>query len=141
MRRRALLAAALLAPLAARAQQLPPPAVPIAALNQGLLTIMHEGKSTPFAKRVSEIKPLVEQAFDLPQILQSSVGLRWSSFSQQQKDELMEAFSRWTIATWVSNFDTYEGETFKISPTVRASGQDQVVQTEIVPQSGSPTRL
>jgi phospholipid transport system substrate-binding protein len=141
MRRRAFLTAAVLTPLAARAQQLPPPAVPIAALNQGLLAIMHEGKAAPFAKRVSEIKPLVEQAFDLQQILQNSVGLRWASFSQQQKDDLFEAFTRWTIATWVSNFDTYDGETFNISPNPRTVGQDQVVQTQIVPRTGTPTRL
>jgi len=141
MRRRAFLAAALLAPLAARAQQLPPPALPIAALNQGLLAIMHEGRGTPFAKRVSEIQPLVEQAFDLQQILQNSVGLRWGSFSQQQKDDLMEAFTRWTVATWVANFDTYDGETFKIAPNLRTVGPDQVVQTQIVPKSGTPTRL
>ena len=141
MRRRAFLAAALLAPLVARAEQLPPPAVPIAALNEGLLSIMHEGKSTAFAKRAGRIQPLVEQAFDLQQILQSSVGVRWGSFSQQQKDDLLEAFTRWTVATWVSNFDTFEGETFRISPNLRTAGQDQVVQTQIVPQNGSPTRL
>jgi len=141
MKRRTFLAAALLAPLIARAEQLPAPAIPIAALNQGLLSIMHQGKSTPFPKRAAEIQPLVEQAFDLTQILQSSVGLRWGAFSQQQKDDLLEAFTRWTVATWVSNFDTYEGETFNISPNLHTIGHDQVVQTQIVPQSGTPTRL
>jgi phospholipid transport system substrate-binding protein len=141
MKRRAFLAAVLLAPLAGRAQQLPPPAAPIAALNQGLLQIMHEGKATPFATRAKQLQPLVEQAFDLTQILQNSVGLRWAQFTQQQKHDLLEAFSRWTVATWVSNFDTYDGEVFNVAPTLRAVGQDQVVQTEIVPKAGSSTRL
>jgi phospholipid transport system substrate-binding protein len=141
MKRRAVLVAALLAPRAAQAQQLPPPAAPIAALNQGLLQIMHEGKATPFATRAGQIKPLVEQAFDLQLILQNSVGLRWAQFTPQQKQDLLGAFTRWTVATWVANFDTFDGEVFNIAPDLRVVGQDQVVQTEIVPQTGSSTRL
>ena len=140
MKRRLLIALVLLAPVAAHAD-LPAPAVPIAALNQGLLSIMHEGKSTPFATRVQQLQPLVEQVFDLEQVLQNSIGLRWSSFDAQQKQDLLEAFTRWTVATWVSNFDTYNGEVFKISPNLRKVGSDEIVQTEIVPQNGSSTRL
>ena len=144
MIRRGFLAfALLLAPLAAHAQTqpLPPPAQPIAALNQGLLQIMHEGRSTPFATRAQQLLPLVQQSFNLPLILQNSVGLRWAAFSPQQKDDLLEAFTRWTVATWVSNFDSYDGETFQISPTGRKLGTDDIVQTTIVPREGRPTRL
>jgi phospholipid transport system substrate-binding protein len=140
MKRRLLIALFLLAPFAAHAD-VSGPAVPIAALNQGLLTIMHEGHSTPFATRVQQLQPIVEQVFDLEQVLQNSIGLRWSSFDPQQKQDLLEAFTRWTVATWVSNFDTYKGEVFRISPTLRKVGADEIVQTEIVPQSGSATRL
>jgi phospholipid transport system substrate-binding protein len=140
MKRRFLIASILLAPFAAHAD-VSGPAVPIAALNQGLLTIMHEGHSTPFATRAKQLQPIVEQVFDLEQVLQNSIGLRWSSFDPQQKQDLLEAFTRWTVATWVSNFDTYNGEEFRISPNLRKVGADEVVQTEIVPQSGSPTRL
>ena len=140
MKRRFLIASILLAPFAAHAD-VSGPAVPIAALNQGLLTIMHQGHSTPFATRAKQLQPIVEQVFDLEQVLQNSIGLRWSSFDPQQKQDLLEAFTRWTVATWVSNFDTYNGEEFRISPNLRKVGADEIVQTEIVPHSGSPTRL
>jgi phospholipid transport system substrate-binding protein len=140
MRRRTLVALALLAPFAARAE-LPAPAAPIAALNDGLLAVMHAGKSAPFASRVQTLLPLVQQAFDLPLILQNSVGLRWPAFSPPQQQDLLDAFTRWTVATWVANFDTYDGETFQILPDLRKVGADEVVQTRIVPKSGDPTRL
>jgi phospholipid transport system substrate-binding protein len=140
MKRRTVIALALLAPFAARAD-LPAPAAPIAALNQGLLTVMHMGKSTAFAARAQVLLPLVQQAFDLEQILQNSIGLRWPSFTPPQKQDLLEAFTRWTVATWVSNFDTYDGEVFKISPNLRQVGAGEIVETEIVPRSGSSTRL
>lgn len=151
MRRREVVALTLLAslaaqaPLAARAQTqgqaLPPPAQPIAAFNQGLLQIMRAGKSTPFAPRAQQLQPLVQQVFDLTLILQNSVGLRWPSYAAQQKDDLLEAFTRWTVATWVANFNSYDGETFQISPELRRIGSDVVVRSEIVPREGKPTRL
>ena len=141
MNRRSLLALALLAPFAARAADLPAPAAPIAALNDGLVRIARAGRSTPFASRVQILQPLVEQAFDLPLILQNSVGLQWSSFTPQQKQDLLDAFTRWTIATWVANFDTDNGDSFQILPDTRTVGADQVVQTRLVPKSGEPTRL
>jgi phospholipid transport system substrate-binding protein len=140
MKRRFLIALVLMAPFAAHAD-LPAPAAPIAALNEGLLTIMHEGRSAAFAARVQQLQPAVQQAFDLEQVLQNSIGLRWPSFTPQQKQDLLEAFTRWTVATWVSNFDTYNGEVFKISPNLRNVGSDAIVETEIVPQTGNPTRL
>lgn len=140
MKRRFLIGLVLLAPFAARAD-LPASAAPIAALNEGLLSIMHEGKSTPFTTRAQQLRPLVEQAFDLEQVLQNSIGLRWPSFTPEQRQELLEAFTRWTVATWVSNFDTYNGAVFKISPNLRRAGADEIVETEIVPQTGNPTRL
>jgi phospholipid transport system substrate-binding protein len=140
MKRRALIALALLMPLAARAD-VPAPAAPIAAFNDGLLAVMRAGKATPFASRVQTLQPLVQQAFDLSLILQNSVGLRWPSFSAQQQQDLLEAFTRFTVATWVANFDSDEGDTVQVSPELRAIGADQVVQTKIVPKTGDPTRL
>jgi phospholipid transport system substrate-binding protein len=140
MRRRGLLAVALLAPFAARAE-VPAPAAPIGALDDGLLAVMHAGKAAPFASRVQTLAPLVQRAFDLPLILQNSIGLRWASFSAQQQQDLLDSFTRFTVATWVANFDSYDGETFQLLPDLRAIGADQVVQTRIVPKTGDTTRL
>jgi phospholipid transport system substrate-binding protein len=139
-KRRVLIALAVLAPFAAQAE-LPAPAAPIAAFNDGLAAAMRAGKSTPFASRLQTLQPLVEKAFDLPLILQSSVGLRWSALSAPQQQELLEAFTTFTVATWVANFDTDDGDTLQILPDLRAIGADQVVQTRIVPKTGQPTRL
>lgn len=117
------------------------PAGPIRALNDALLRIMHAGTSTPFATRAAILTPAVQSAFDLRQILQTSVGLRWSSFTPEQQAELLEVFTRYTVASYVANFDSYSGERFDVLPELRQVGKDQVVQTRIVPASGDPTRI
>lgn len=117
------------------------PAVPIAALNATLREVMKAGRATPFAARAARLRPAVERAFDLPAILAASVGPRFASFPDAAKRELLEAFTMFTVATWVGNFDTDSGERFELAPETRALGADQVVTTRIVPQSGEATRL
>lgn len=129
----------LLAPGMAAAQE--GPAAPIAGLNAALRQVMQAGRGTPFAARAATLRPAVERAFDLPAILAASVGSRFASFSDAAKRELLEAFTAFTVATWVGNFDSDAGERFELAAETRALGQDQVVTTRIVPTSGEATRL
>jgi phospholipid transport system substrate-binding protein len=139
-RRSALLLLAMAAVPAAQAEQAGP-AVPIAQLNDALLRIMRLGQGTPFAQRAAVIRPVIEQVFDLPQILRISVGPRWNSFPPAEQTKLLEVFTRYTVASYVANFDSYNGQRFEILPQTRAVGADQVVTTRLVPRSGEATRI
>ena len=88
--RRAVLLADL-APLAAHAAP-PDAAAPIEALNAGLLAAMRAGRATPFAQRYETLAPVVERAFDLPAILQASVGPRWTGLPPAQQEQLLDVF-------------------------------------------------
>ena len=115
----------------------PQAAAPIQALNQGLIAGMKAGKQTPFNQRYTALAPVIERAFDLPAILQSSVGLRWSALPPADQQRLLEAFRKFTVASYVANFDQFGGETLTLSPDTRSIGQDQVVGTRLV--SGGET--
>ena len=118
----------------------PAVAAPIAALNQGL-TALEKNAAQPFKARYDAIAPIVDQAFNLPQILKTIVGLRWSSIPAAQQQTLLEVFRQFTICNYVANFNSDSGDQFRILPVTRAVGADQVVETEIVPKSGDPTRI
>lgn len=142
MRRRAVLlalAGAALAPAVLSAEG--SPAAPVEELNDALLRIMKLGHRAPFAERAAVLRPVVEKVFDLPEILQVSVGLSWPSIPGADKTKLLEVFARYTVASYVANFDSYNGQTFAIEPQTRTVGRDQVVATKLVPRSGSPTRI
>ena len=102
---------------------------------------MHAGKATPFAQRYATLAPIVQQAFDLQTILETSVGPRWSSFPPEQQQELRTEFLHFTVASYVSNFSSFDGEKFDIDPQTRSVGTEQVVSTHIVPTSGDPSRI
>lgn len=116
-------------------------AAPIAALNRGIIAGMRAGKATPFPQRFNALAPLVEGAFDLPVILQAVVGPRWSSLPAAQQSQLLDVFRRFTVASYVSNFDAFNGEKLEVLPSSRTVGADQVVETQIVPASGAPTKI
>lgn len=115
---------------------------PIERLNDGLLQIMKEGQRTPFQQRFGLLAPIIDEIFNLPAILQESVGLSWASMPQDQKSMLEQAFRRYTVASYVNSFDSFDGQRFEIAPDTRPAGNgEQIVQTRIIPRTGSGHEL
>lgn len=115
---------------------------PIVALYEGLERMMRMGRTTPFLQRFDSLAPVVDRSFDLETILQVSIGLRWAGLDETARSTLRAAFRRFTVASYVANFDKYEGERFEILPNVRPStGGNEIVQTRIVASSGEPIKL
>jgi phospholipid transport system substrate-binding protein len=115
-------------------------AAPIAALNQGLENA-EKNSAQPFQARYDALGPIVDRAFDLPQVLKTIVGLRWSQIPANQQQTLLVTFRAFTICNYVANFNGDSGDHFRILPETRNVGADKVVETEIVPKSGDPTRI
>jgi phospholipid transport system substrate-binding protein len=129
-------------PLRARAAADPSVIEPIQHLCDALIQIMKLGASTPFAQRFQTLAPTIDTAFDLPLILQLSVGLGWGALPADQKAKLADAFRRYTIASYVNSFDSFTGQRFEVSSDTRSlSDGDQVVNTAIIPTSGDSHKL
>ncbi len=139
IKRRPLLAALLALPFTAQAAA--PSAAPVQALLDGLATLCKSGKSTPFATRAATFAPIIDASFDLQAILIASIGPRWTSFPPQAQADLLSAFRAFTIATWVANFDSDDGQRFELTPTPRQIAADEAITTRIIPATGDPTRL
>jgi phospholipid transport system substrate-binding protein len=115
---------------------------PIQRLIDGLLEVMKAGPRTPFQQRYDMLGPIIDQTFDLPAILQESVGLSWGSMPADQKTMLEQAFRRYTVASYVNSFDSFDGQRFEVAPETRPVGNgDQVVRTRIIPKSGGGHQL
>jgi len=113
---------------------------PIDALDHALEAAMKQG-SAPFATRYKALAPVVDQVFDLEQILRSSVGLRWASIPPAQQQQLLSVFRAYTICNYAANFDSNSGTEIHLLPEVRSVGADRIVESEIVPKSGDPIRM
>jgi phospholipid transport system substrate-binding protein len=114
---------------------------PLRELYAALEEAMRNGHTTPFPKRFDALAPVVDQVFDLETVLKVSVGLRWDNMDPDVRTRLLQAFRRFTVATYVASFDKYDGEQFQILPGSRDSGADRIVGTEIVSGSGEHVRM
>jgi phospholipid transport system substrate-binding protein len=103
------------------------PAAPVEQMNNALLAVMKAGGRTPFSERYRMLAPVVEKVFDLQAVLERSVGLSWGTLPDAQKTVLANAFRRYTISSYLANFDSFNGQSFQVSPTVRAVGDGEVV--------------
>ena len=146
--RRGLLGAAVIAamlPIAAlpaTAQIDGSPAAPIQRLNNALLVAMKAGGRTPFDQRYQALAPVIEQVFNLEAVLGASVGLSWATMTPEQKTQLAAAFRRYTVTSYVSNFDSFDGQSFETQPSTRTlANGDTVVPTQFVRPGKSPIRL
>jgi phospholipid transport system substrate-binding protein len=115
---------------------------PIEELDRALLAAMKAGGSTPFDDRYRALAPVIEQVFDLDGVLTASVGLSWATLPAEQKATLAAAFRRYTVSSYAASFDSYNGQSFQVSPTVRDVGNGEVVvNSKLVRADGSSIAL
>jgi phospholipid transport system substrate-binding protein len=147
LRRRSLLAmlAIATATLDRHAQAETVPADPTATVtqfNEALLVAMKTGQQTDFSRRFQTLAPAVDQAFDLWTVLAVSVGSNWASLSPDRQSRLLDAFRRYTVASYVANFDSYAGQRFTVSPDTRSlDAGRQLVRSQIAPVGGDAVEM
>jgi phospholipid transport system substrate-binding protein len=136
-----ILALALGTPLAALAQT--PAAAPVVALDQALIATMKAGSAgETFQARVDALTPVIEQSYNLPVVAQNSVGFLWSTLPAAQQQTLYSVFNQFTVASYVSEFKSYNGAQIQLLPQEKTLGDKRIVETQIVPADGSsPTEI
>lgn len=114
-------------------------AAAVSALYAKLTQIEHA--PGPFAQRAQALTPIVDRVFNLPVVLQNSLGLRYRTLPEGQKQQLLDQFRQFTVARYVSNF-AGGGDSFTVDPATTASPVpgDQIVHTQII-AGGSPTQV
>jgi phospholipid transport system substrate-binding protein len=117
------------------------PEAVVASFTTGLERMMRAGTTTPFKARFDLLAQAVDRTFDLATILAVSVGARWAGMDAAVKADLSMVFRTYTIASYVANFGGHDGETFQVEPDTRASGDDRIVRTRIVPRTGDGVKL
>lgn len=125
----------------AQSNQAPAAVATIERLNATLLDVMRRGPQLGGAGRYRALTPVLDQALNLPLMTQVAVGPRWSSLSAEQQAKLIDAFRRFTIATYASNFDSYEGQRFETNPAARPIAGGVVVTTRLISGKDKPVEL
>ncbi len=128
------------APPAVRAQASDPAIATIDSFDGALVEAMKAGKSGAEA-RYARLVPVVDRTFDIPTMTRFAVGSAFAGYTPAERAALTRAFARLTAANLAHNFASYDGEQFKVSPTVQTRGPDKLVRSQIVPAHGEPMDL
>ncbi len=106
-----------------------------------LLSSMQSAKELKYQERYEKLKPAVTESHDLAGIAQIAVGRFWKDFSDTQKQELVDAFSQLSIATYTSRFDGFSGEQFKTVSSEALPRGEQIVRTLLIKTDGEEIHL
>jgi phospholipid transport system substrate-binding protein len=114
----------------------------VEALHASLLEMMKNADALGFDGRSAHIAPVVLRSFDLPIIAVMATGEKnWQTLSEAQKEQLVAALERLSVATYASRFNGYSGEDFR---TLSEDPGDQgaaYVSTELIQGDGGTILL
>lgn len=141
--KRTFLTLAFLCAASVLAQAATPEAARVDTLDQALIATMKAGSANAsFKSRYDALAPVVRETFNLPVILQNSVGFLWSTVPADQQQQLATLFEQFTVASYVNGFSGYGGQKIEVTGPETALGAKKIVETDIIPPDGSaPTKL
>ena len=125
------LAAAGFLPAAAQAQSGDPAVQKIDAFDTALIQLMKDAKSAGPQARFKSFAPAVDAALDVPVMTAFSVGPLWATAAAEDKAATIAAFRRFTVASYVKNFNSYGGQAIAVTPDVQTRGPDKLVKTQM----------
>lgn len=101
-----------------------------------VLTIIKDPKMHSPATRgplLQQVEEKIKTIFDFTEFSAKTVGPQWRSFTQDQKDRFIEAFSALLRATYIEKVDGYDGEQVKFLGEIQSTKGDKVeVQSSIL---------
>lgn len=129
------------APLRAASGDPGPAAQQIDAFYAALLETMKQGPQLGIKGRYKKLEPAIEKAFDLRAMTSIAVGPSWAKTPPDKQAALVDGFKHMTVATYASNFKSYDGERFEVDPNVETRGANRIVRTRLIPNGKDPVSL
>ena len=102
---------------------------------------MKDGPSLGFEGRSERLAPAIHRAFDLPLMTRLMVGPQWVNLTPVQQQQLVAAFSDFSVATYASRFDDYSGERFSVDPNATATGSGVIVRSKLIKTDGEKVEI
>jgi phospholipid transport system substrate-binding protein len=118
-----------------------PAAKVVARLHAELLDVMKQAKVLGYKGRYQRLAPVVTSSYDLPFISKVVVGRYWSGFSQEQREQFVNTFTKLSIATYANQFNGYSGEHFKTISAEESTRGRLLIKTVLIKSDGEEVAL
>jgi len=104
----------------------------VSNFHAALLGTMKQASSTAVKQRFDMLEPAISEGFHLPLMIQVASSSYWRKATQAQRDKLIAAFSRLSIATYAAQFNGYSGQSFETLGHKPGPQETTLVDTQIV---------
>ena len=127
--------------LPANAAKSDAPAATVDLLHGTLKEIMEQSEALGFSGRRDRVAPVIVQSFDLPYISRLVLGKHWLGLEESERRDMVDSFTRLTVATYASRFDAYDGERFVTVLERPGKKGRRIVRTELHQSDGERVSL
>ena len=126
-------------PPAAAAEEAPSDIV--GRLNAVLMEVMQQADELGFSGRYDRLAPVLREAFNFSLMARVSVGRHWRKLENSDRDRLVDAFGRMSIATFAARFDGYSGERFEVLGEKPAPRKAILVRNRLIKSDGEAVEI
>lgn len=105
-----------------------------------LLLVMKTGDKLGYLGRYKKLSPTIRTTFNLPLMTRYTLGSLWSSASPGEQEQLVSAFSDFSVATYANRFASFDGEKFNITDE-KPLGDGVLVETKLTPKDSPAVAL
>lgn len=114
----------------------------IGRFHDALIDMMKKGPQLGYPGRIKFLAPIVDQTFDYKDMCARSVGPSWASLSEPDRNKIIAAFRKFSLASYAHNFRSFDGERFEqIGEPKTGKLGGVLVRTQIVPTDDTPVAL
>ncbi len=112
----------------------------IERLDNALLDVMRNAV-VGYRGRADRLRPILLQTYDIAQMGQVAVGRTWGATPPDKQRELVTLFGEFSVATYASRFNGYNGERIEVVGEQPAADGRVMVRTQIVRQGERPVSI
>ena len=105
-------------------------------LHEELLVVMKNAEVLGYEGRYEKFAKILPLIYDFPFISRIVVGRYWNTFSEEEKKDFLQLFTKFSIATYANRFDGYSGERFKVISAKESRRGRIAVESVLVQTSG-----
>lgn len=113
----------------------------IETLNATLLEVMQNADELGYPGRYEKLYPVMTGLYDFALMARIAVGAYWKKIDGPKQEQLIDAFTRMSVATYAARFDGYSGERFEIVSSEKSVRDTVLVKTNLIKSDGSPVAL
>jgi len=113
----------------------------VGRLNAVLMEVMQQADELGFSGRYDRLAPVLSEAFNFPLMARISVGRHWRKLEDSDRDRLVDAFGRMSIATFATRFDGYSGERFEVLGEKPAPRKAILVRNRLIKNDGGAVEI